>query len=902
MAEFTGSDAEDSVVGTLFNDTINGAGGDDVLSGGGGGTDQLAGGLGNDTYLAVDYYGDTFIENAGEGIDTMIWTTGDCYGLADNIEILRLASADGVTGIGNDQDNSIYGNDNDNWLYGRGGDDILVAGQGDDRLDGEEGDDTLHGGDGADTYYIHDAGDVVVEFAGEGLDIVHVAEVGGAFATTAFVLAGGVETLIWDSIASGGFYSRTLAGNALDNLIVDDAYGNSAVIEGLDGDDQIQGGYNDDRIEGGRGDDYLVGGNGFDTLNGGAGADLFVADPYMQDDVVEDFAIGEDRIALLYGMTVTDIVQEGADARVLFGQDEGSMLLEGVDAADLDLARDFVVDAQPNELTQATRANAPDQTLSGDAGFNYLRGDWGNDLVSGLDGNDDLYGNVGRDTLVGGAGNDNLDGEEGADRMEGGTGNDLYIVRDATDSVIENGGEGLDEARAYIDNYTLAANVERLDLSFGQAVTANGNAGDNRLNGNDLDNVLNGGAGNDELLGGKGADLLQGGDGDDRLDGGVDGPGTSETNYVDIPDTLVGGAGADRFMVGFRYENGFEPSGADIVADFTDGEDLIEAWGVLGWHDIRAVINEDGTEDTLVVFDNEDQYYHANLLLKGVARDQISAEDFIFGINGTSFADTMVGTANRDMLDAGAGNDVLDGGAGHDELIGGTGNDTYLVTSGDTVEEQNGEGVDTVQTDGSYRLGNNVENLDMQDPAAAPAGAMAISAARASSTGVGNGMGNRMDGNSIANTLKGLDGADRLSGENGDDRLYGGDGRDRLDGGRGSDLLIGGGGKDMLTGGRGGDTFQFTALTDRGDTIRDFNAADGDLIDLSRIDANANRDGDQAFRFVEAFTRHSGEARVTYDAARDRTTLSLDTDGDRHADFTLTLSGEVTTDPGGWAL
>jgi Ca2+-binding RTX toxin-like protein len=906
MPAFVGTGIDDSVVGSLQDDTIQGGGGDDFLSGGGGGTDRLEGGLGNDTYISADYYGDTFIEAAGQGVDTMIWTTGDCWGLAENFEILRLASAQGETGIGNDGDNSIYGNDAGNWLYGRGGDDVIIAGQGDDRLDGEGGDNTLHGGEGADTYFVRGAGDAVVEFAGEGLDIVHVAEVGGAFASTPYVLAANVETLIWDSIPSGGLYTRTMSGNALDNLILDDAYGNSGVIKGLAGNDHIDGGWDNDRLEGGQGDDYLIGSYNLDTLNGGAGADLFVANAYMGSDVIEDFVIGEDRIALLDGMAVDRIVQEGADARVIFAEtyEAGdSMLLKGLRAADLNLDRDFAVDAQPEALTQATRANVPGQTLTGDAGFNYLRGDWGADLITGLDGNDDLYGNVGKDTLLGGAGNDNLDGEEGADRMEGGAGNDLYLVRDATDSLVENTGEGLDEARVYINNYTLAANVERLDLSFGQAVTANGNGGDNRLNGNDLDNVLNGGDGNDELLGGTGADLLQGGDGADRLDGGLDGPGNSENGYKDIGDTLVGGAGADRFMVGFRYENGFEPNGADIVADFTDGEDLIEAWGVLGWQDIQSIVNEDGTEDTLVVFDNG-EYYDATLLLKGVSRDQINADDFIFGYNGTSFADTLQGTANNDMLNAGGGADVLKSGGGSDEMIGGAGNDTYYADGNDDVVEDGGEGTDTVVAEGDYRLEDNVENLTLAEPSAsAPAGALgAASAPSGPSVGRGNALDNRIEGNSQANSLKGLDGADRLSGDGGADRLYGGDGRDRLDGGAGRDLLVGGEGRDLLTGGGGADVFRFGALSHGGDTIRDFSLADGDVIDLSRIDANSGRDGDQAFRFVDAFTGRTGQAVLTYDQARDRTVLQLDADGDGASDFSLLIAGEVTADPQGWVL
>ena len=904
MSTYVGTDTEDSVVGTLWDDTIQGGGGDDILSGGGGGTDRLEGGAGNDTYYMVDAYGDVYVEAAGEGIDTLVVTTGGYYLLGDNIEILRLAGPTIQSGAGNGGDNSIYGNDIDNWLYGNGGDDVLIAGQGADMLEGGAGADTLHGGDGDDSYRVTDVGDVVVEFAGEGVDTVQV-ETAGAFATTPFVLAANVEKLVWWASAGAWSFTNTMVGNGLANVITDEGYANT--IQAGAGADQVNAGMYEDRVEGGDGDDYLDGAGNNDTLSGGAGADLFVADAYMGDDVIEDFTAGVDNIVLLNGMVVKEIVQEGADARVVFDYvyaPDDSMLLKNVAATDIDAA-DFLVDFRPEAPAEVAKASAPDQTLSGDAGFDYLRGDWGNDVVSGLDGDDDLYGNAGKDTLRGGAGKDNLDGEGGVDRMEGGAGNDTYVVRDAGDRVIELAGEGVDEVRANLDGYLLEQNVERLDLSFGQAVTATGNADDNRIQGNVLNNVLNGAGGADELRGGGGADLLQGGGGDDRLDGGLDAPGTAETNYRNIGDTLTGGAGADRFMVGFRFENGFEPNGADIVTDFTDGEDLIEAWGVLGWEDIVSIVNEDGTEDTLVVFDDM-EYFDATLLLKGVSADQITAQDFIFGFNGTSFADTLEGTANNDYMDAGLGADVLNGGAGADQMIGGGGNDTYVVGKGDSVEENAGEGADTVQTAGSYTLGDNVENLQMTDSAPATgqvagAGSLGAPALPRITVGRGNVLDNKIWGSSLDNTLTGEAGADVLDGGKGRDKLWGGEDVDRLLGGDAADQLIGGAGADVLTGGVGADRFIYRALSDGGDRILDFKAAAGDLVDLRQIDADAALKGNQAFHFVGKFSGDAGEAVLRYNARKDLTTLQLDADGDGRSDFALTLEGQVGTLEG-WVL
>jgi serralysin len=60
-------------------------------------------------------------------------------------------------------------------------------------------------------------------------------------------------------------------------------------------------------------------------------------------------------------------------------------------------------------------------------------------------------------------------------------------------------------------------------------------------------------------------------------------------------------------------------------------------------------------------------------------------------------------------------------------------------------------------------------------------------------------------------------------------------GNDVLKGGAGNDTLTGGHGKDHLTGGPGADHFVFTSLGDRGDRIADFNASQGDRIDVSAL-------------------------------------------------------------------
>jgi Ca2+-binding RTX toxin-like protein len=77
-------------------------------------------------------------------------------------------------------------------------------------------------------------------------------------------------------------------------------------------------------------------------------------------------------------------------------------------------------------------------------------------------------------------------------------------------------------------------------------------------------------------------------------------------------------------------------------------------------------------------------------------------------------------------------------------------------------------------------------------------------------------------------------GDDRLLGTAQDDVIDALAGRDTLIGGTGDDILTGGRGFDRLTGGTGADRFVFTASGR--DCITDFNASQGDRIDLTAFD------------------------------------------------------------------
>lgn len=130
--------------------------------------------------------------------------------------------------------------------------------------------------------------------------------------------------------------------------------------------------------------------------------------------------------------------------------------------------------------------------------------------------------------------------------------------------------------------------------------------------------------------------------------------------------------------------------------------------------------------------------------------------------------------------------------------------------------------------------------------------------------------------------------ADSLDGRGGNDVILGNAGHDALRGGAGSDVLDGGRGTDTLTGGIGADRFVFKAVADsangsRRDVVVDF--TDADWIDLRGVDANANRAGDQAFRFIgsESFGDRAGELRFANGVVQG------DVNGDGRTDFAISV-------------
>ncbi len=413
--------------------------------------------------------------------------------------------------------------------------------------------------------------------------------------------------------------------------------------------------------------------------------------------------------------------------------------------------------------------------------------------------------------------------------------------------------------------------------------------------------VLKGGAGDDILYGLGGNDSLWGGAGDNVLAG-------HEGN-----DTLSGGLGEDYLLGGI-------------------GNDQLDGGAGMDW-----AAYEDATSAVSV-----------NLALTIAQNTLGGGIDRLIGIEnlyGSAFNDTLIGDAGVNYLSGGAGDDQLVGGAGDDHLSGGAGNDWIEGGEGwDVVSYDDGlPGGVLVHLASNIATGHGVDRLfDIE--------------------GVyGTEYGDTLIGNDQSNALMGRDGDDHLFGGSGDDDyLDGGAGDDTFifTGTWGSEVVLGGDGSDTIVfgfgpsgvtvdlaktaaqepssgrtvtldsvenvtgtagndticasteqnrlGGNGGaDRFVFRSLAELGNGATADTVWGGlfSTIDLSAIDADTTKAGDQAFHFSPLisfpdihFSGQPGEIALSYVPGTSMQILEFDVNGDKIADARLYLDGVAGSD------
>jgi len=876
-----GTNGGDTLAAGTTSQLVEGLGGNDQLSGGigngfdtldgGTGSDTLAGGDGSDTYI-IDSAGDRIIETAGKDDRILASISIDLNNVAyDGVEHVTLSGAGALNATGDGDANMLIGNTGAN------------------KLDGGVGSDTMIGGAGNDTYTVDSSTDAIVEYANEGTEQVNSA--------ASFTLSNFVENLTLTGTAD-----IDGTGNALANKITGNSGANA--LDGGDGNDTLTGNDGSDSLDGGAGADSLVGGKGDDHyIVDDPGDKISETGPSTETDSV--FA----SISYALGATLENLTLTGSDRidgtgnalnNVITGNGEDNVLsgLAGNDLLDGSFGNDLLLGGDGNDLLRVTTVGSAD-TLVGGSGSDIFELDVDTSFLGPISRIGDFNGLPGGDLI------------DLTQLLPGGLGftDALLHLETRTDhgstilSVDPDGPGGnlpLDVVELFgvsTDAFGLLDNASIIGVAGLVATPVVGtSAADTLVTGSPQ--LVQGLAGNDTLTGSFGSDTLDGGTGTDRMTGGTG----NDTYIVDnAKDVIVetGGDTDDRIQASISIDLN-AAAYANIEHVTLTGTGALHATGNGGENLLIGnaganILDGQGGADTLAGGAGNDTYTVDNIndsVIEnpGEGTDQVnSAVSFILGDNvenltltgtsgeagnGNDLANKITGNSGDNFLSGNGGNDTLTGndgadhligGSGADSMVGGTGNDTYDVDdSGDKVSETSATGgTDTVNSEITYTLGSNVENLTLAD-------------------------GRAIDGtgNSLNNVITGGDDDNVLSGLAGNDTLVGGAGKDLLLGGDGADLLQAAEGADTLTGGAGSDRFVFDSKSLNGvDVISDFTSAPGgDVLDVSDLLTGFNPATSNINDFLKAVEGNGS------------TTIQVDANGGGNSFVDMAVLGGVNTD------
>jgi Ca2+-binding RTX toxin-like protein len=680
----------------------------------------LTGGLGDDTYLVHDF-NTKIVEQAGQGIDTVLDWEADGYSLANapNVENLTLMGNNTASAIGNDLSNIIIGN------------------AGNNVIDGGKGNDVLTGGGGSDTF-------IITKGAGYGSDIV-----------TDFQAGAGGDVLMFNGTAFKSLADVTAAMTQVGtDVVLDLGGGQTVTLENTTVASFTAANISlpvyASTITGTSGADILFGGTGNDLLTGGAGSDTFAIAKGYGSDTISDF-------------------QADAGGDVLRVENYGFGTFASFLAAATQIGTDTVVKMPGGDtltLKNVTRSalTAANVVLDNPLTASGAVNNWALAAVSS-------------GTLTGTANNDYLQAIGANVTLTGGAGDDTYLVNDFNTKIVEQAGQGIDTVLDWgLDGYSLAnaANVENLTLMGNNTASATGNALNNIIIGNAGNNVIDGGAGNDVLTGGAGSDtfIVTKGNGSDIItdfQAGAGGDVLKVQNYgfTDFASFLAASkqVGTDTLVTlssgeTVTLENTALSAltAANLVIVNPPAPAAVASAAINNWS-LAAV-----AASTLTGTAGNDYLVSTapgSTLIGGAGDDTYLAYDFntkiveqagqgtdtvqTWGSGGYSLANapnvenlTLLGTASsnatgndlNNIIIGNSGTNVIDGGKGSDILTGGASSDTFVITKGsgygsDVITDfQAGSGGDFVRFGGtSYKslsditanmtqVGNNVV-LDM---------------------------------------------------------------------------------------------------------------------------------------------------------------------------------------------
>jgi Ca2+-binding RTX toxin-like protein len=626
-----GGAGDDTLIGSGVSDSLGGGAMDDTLLGGTGddelrqtrGADHLDGGAGFDRLVFTSPNGNSTagviyggVDGVGVSVNLAAHTSD--YDTSDGPEIPEetgiLASIENVTGtIGNDNfvggdlthAPDILGNGTTETFRPLGGDDVITGATG-------------NGFNTRADYSTNTIAQAVSVNLGTG---------------TALDGQGGIDTLVRVDQVYGGSGNDTLLGGGQERSA---SGGFFEVFRGNSGADTIDG----------AGTDTVVGAAGSNRVNYGSSPTAVIVNLSATPFVVGSDTVlgGTARDGFGFTDTLSNINQvEGSNSSdTLVGGGTNHRLIGGA-GNDLLVGGASGVEASYQTSTVAVVANLTIGTV--------------NDGFGGLDtlvNIDDLRGSDFNDTLTGNAAGNRLVGEAGADTIDGGGGIDYAsyestpLANGGITAFIENGSGAVDDGMGSIDTLT---NIEGL-IGTHSGDTLTGGLGDQWFIGRGGSDVINGGADTDTVS-----------YRDDPAGVTVNlGTGSATDGWGGVwafggTDTLI----SIENVEGSNFNDNITGNNGDNVINGRSGDDTIDGGAGIDLLDLS-----DGTAGVLFFLTNDSSDTTVNLSSIGLSTAAGDTYKNMEGVIGTNFDDTLFGSDNADTLTGSAGTDIMTGNAGND--------------------------------------------------------------------------------------------------------------------------------------------------------------------------------------------------------------------------------------------
>ena len=773
-----GNTEKNSLSGGLGNDTLVGGAGADALNGGDG-TDTASYDAGN---------------QSTEGVTINLQTGGGSGGDAEGDSFISIENL-----VGTNLADKLTGSTGANVLWGGEGNDQLDGGGGNDSLYGDAGDDMLKNSGTGTHYFDGGSGNNTVTYEGfdTALNLNLTSNSGNTNGNNGTEIFVNIRNLI------GGNKDDVLSGNEQDNQLT-----------GNGGNDSLYGLAGDDKLFGGDGDDVLDGGAGADILNGDAGTDTASYAGSSSGIVLDLFAptlgSGDAKGDVLTNIEV--IVGSNSDDTFVAGGDILNRTFKGGLGSD-------TVDFSKDPGTTGIKASLADTVSVATGGFAEGAKFESIENLTGSKNNDTLTGNALSNILKGGQGDDTLFGSLNTDKTKG---DSLYGGSDST-----GGGSDTADYSLFTSTNYLTVNMATTN-SDGSYTVVIGTGADAQKDSLFKIANLKGSQGNDNITGDGNANTIQGGDGSDTLKGGG---GNDSLDGGAGDDTLYGGAGADALVGGTGNNTAsYDDSSASVKASIANASTFNQ--GDANGDTYNGIQNLIGSayNDTLEGDNNDNR-------LDGGALD-----DVLSGLDGK---DTLIGGTGNDSLSGGIGDDSLDGGDGDDTLVGGLGADMFTGGNGTDIVDYSSVGsaltIAVLGTAGaSGEAVGDVINQDVEVIKGANANTEFRAGGRTSittyigtagkvntvsyanvtgTTGVLVNMGNQASNTGSAANDR-YTNIQNLTGSNFSDSLTGDSGANNIDGGTGDDVVYASAGTDTLTGGTNtAVAFTLATMTYTGDTV-----------------------------------------------------------------------------------